>query len=136
MGNQNTSWYFVMTGYIAIFKLQSLLLTAGLGYLFENLYGTRSSHQMFNKKTILKNFAIFTENTCVWVFFNKVAGLATLIKRLQHTCFSVNIAKFLRTVISNNICERLLLIHCTTLYCSIKKYCPWLSLQVQFASDQ
>ena len=30
-------------------------------------------------------------------------------KRLQHRCFPVNFAKFLRTPILRNICERLLL---------------------------
>ena len=45
----------------------------------------KSSHsQMFFKISVLKNFTIFTGN---------------FIKRwLQHRCFSVNIAKFLRTV--------------------------------------
>ena len=37
--------------------------------------------------------------------------------RLQHRCFSVNIAKFLRTSILKNICERLFL----TLQSSVKK---------------
>ena len=44
--------------------------------------------------------------------FNKVAGLQCcnfIKKRLQHRCFPVNIAKFLRTAILNNICERQLL---------------------------
>ena len=36
-----------------------------------------------------------------WTNFNK--------KRLQHKCFPVNIAKFLRTPILKNICQRLLL---------------------------
>ena len=40
--------------------------------------------------------------------FNKVAGLQAL-KRLQHRCFTLNIAKFLRTLILKNICKRLLL---------------------------
>ena len=31
-------------------------------------------------------------------------------KKLQHKCLSVNIAKFLRTSILKNICERLLLL--------------------------
>ena len=35
----------------------------------------------------------------------------TLLKRLQHRCFSVKFAKFLRTCILKNICERLLLVH-------------------------
>ena len=44
--------------------------------------------------------------------FNKVTGLQTcnfIKKRLQHRCFPVNIAKFLRTPVLKNICERLLL---------------------------
>ena len=44
--------------------------------------------------------------------FNKVAGLHAynLAKnRLQHWCFPLNNAKFLRTSILKNICERLLL---------------------------
>ena len=35
--------------------------------------------------------------------------LTFITKRLQHWCFPVNIAKFLRTPILKNICERLLL---------------------------
>ena len=45
-------------------------------------------------------------------FFNKVPAWrsATLLKqRLRHRCFSENFAKFLRTPILLNICERLLL---------------------------
>ena len=44
--------------------------------------------------------------------FNKVADLqaCNVIKKcLQHSCFPVNIAKFLRTSILKIICERMLL---------------------------
>ena len=44
--------------------------------------------------------------------FSKFAGLKAckfIKNRLQHTCFPVNIAKFLRTSILMNICQRLLL---------------------------
>ena len=44
--------------------------------------------------------------------FNKVAGLKAwnfIKNRLQHSCFPVKFAKFLRTPILKNICERLLL---------------------------
>ena len=40
--------------------------------------------------------------------FNKVAGLQAwnfIEKRLQHSCFLVNIVKFLTTLISKNTCE-------------------------------
>ena len=76
---------------------------------------------MFLKIGVLKSYVIFTGKHLCWsFFFNKVAGLvleslfnkvrktllkrdsnlrpATLLKkRLQHRCFPVNIAKFLRT---------------------------------------
>ena len=63
------------------------------------------------KKTVLSNFAIFTEKY-MCTFFNKNADLqaCNLIKnRLQHRCFLMSIVKFSRTPISKNICERLLL---------------------------
>ena len=49
----------------------------------------------------LKISQITQENTCVGDSFYKVAG--------QQMCFSVKFAKFLRTSILKNICERLLL---------------------------
>ena len=59
----------------------------------------RSSHQRCSlKKAVLKKFAIFTRKHLS--LFNKVAGLkaCSCIKmRLQHRCFFVNIAKFVRT---------------------------------------
>ena len=65
------------------------------------------------KKTLLKNFAMFTGKHLCWnLCFNKNAGLQTcnfIKKRLQHRCFLDNTAKFLRTAILRNICERLLL---------------------------
>ena len=52
----------------------------------------RSSHRRcFIKKAVLKNFAIFT-------------GKLLFKKRLEHWCFPLNIAKFLRTPILKNIC--------------------------------
>ena len=56
------------------------------------------------KKTILKKPSL--------IRVNKVAGpqpCKFIKKRLQHKCFPVNIAKFVRTPILKNICERLLL---------------------------
>ena len=61
----------------------------------------RSSHwQMLFKIGVLNNFAIFTEKHLCWNLFSKVTGLQVcnfIKKRLQHRCFSVNIAKCLRT---------------------------------------
>ena len=64
------------------------------------------------KKLFLKISHNSQETICVEVSFNKVAGLLACIfikKRLQHRFFLVNIAKFLRTPILKNSCERLLL---------------------------
>ena len=61
--------------------------------------------EVFYKKAVLKNFAIFPENHLCWsLFFNKVRELrseALLKKRLQHRCLLVNIAKFLRTFLQS-----------------------------------
>ena len=58
-----------------------------------------SCSQMFFKIGVCKNFAIFTEIHLRWSLF--------LIQRLQLVCFSVNTAKFLRTVFSIKHLRRL-----------------------------
>ena len=67
------------------------------------------------KKGVLRNFAKFTgKHLCQSLFFNKVAGLrlaTSLKKRLWHSCFPVNFAKFLRTPFLQNTSGRLLLMH-------------------------
>ena len=48
--------------------------------------------------------------------FNKVAGLQAwnfIKKRFQHSCFLVNIVKFLTTLISKNNCEQYDLVQVT-----------------------
>ena len=56
-----------------------------------------STHQMcFMKTAALKNFAVFT---------GKLQACNFIKNRLQNRCFPVNIAKFLRTAISKNICS-------------------------------
>ena len=58
--------------------------------------------EVFHKKKLLKNFAIFTRKSPVLEFpFENL-----FIDR----CFAVNIAKFFTTPILKNICERQLLI--------------------------
>ena len=74
----------------------------------------RSSRQRCSfRKAVLKHFAIFTgKHLLLESLFKKVADLKPcnfIKKKLQHRCFSVNIAEFLRTPILKNICERLLL---------------------------
>ena len=69
-------------------------------------------HLCFVKASVSKNFANFTgKHLGRSLFFNKVAGLKAcnfMKKRLQHRCFPVKFAKFLRTHILSNINERLL----------------------------
>ena len=58
---------------------------------------------------VLQKKAIYRKGTVLESLFNKVAGLQPcnfIKKRLQHMCFPVNIAKFLRTPILRNICKQ------------------------------
>ena len=55
--------------------------------------------EVFYRRPVYKNFSIFTRKHLSP--FNQVAGLQVgnfIIKRFQHGCFSVNIAKFLKTL--------------------------------------
>ena len=54
-----------------------------------------SQRRYFMKKAVLKHFAIFT---------GKLQTCNFIKKRLQHRCFLVNVAKFLRTPILKNFC--------------------------------
>ena len=85
----------------------------GFHFLIADLKTTkkRNSHRRcFIKKGVLKNFAKFTRKfLCPSLFYNKIAGLATLLKKRLWHSFPVNFAKFLRIPILENICERLLL---------------------------
>ena len=62
---------------------------------------------MFFKIDVLKNFEIFTGKHLCWsLFLTKLQGFRPK-RRLQHRCFPVIIAKFLRIPSFKNICERL-----------------------------
>ena len=64
----------------------------------------KQSPEVFRKKGILKNFAIFTrKHLCLFGVF----GVDFIKKRLQHKYLPVNIMKFLRTPIFKNIWGRL-----------------------------
>ena len=88
---------------------------------------------MFYKETVLKNFAIFKGRHLCWsLFFNKVGGLQAcnfIKKRLQHSCFPVKIAKFLKTPILKNIYKWVLLSFRKTfkklLLVTFFDYCAW-----------
>ena len=65
---------------------------------------------MFCKKSVFKNFAIFTGKHLCWSLFLLKFLFNSFIKnRLQDRCSPVNIAKFLWTSILENISERLFL---------------------------
>ena len=70
-------------------------------FFTEHLWTTASELRQSHRKTpVLESF------------FNKATDLRAcsfIKKRLQHGCFPVKFAKFLRTSILKNICERLLL---------------------------
>ena len=72
-----------------------------------------SNHQGCSvKKGVRRNFAKFTgKHLCQGPFLMKLQYPVTLLKkRLQHRCFPVNFANFLRTPFSQNTSERLLLV--------------------------
>ena len=57
-----------------------------------------SRSEMFSKIDVHKNFAIFTGEHLSWsLFLIKLLNRDFSKKRLQHRCFPVNIAKFLKT---------------------------------------
>ena len=67
---------------------------------FESIKVRSICSQMSFKIVVFKNFTILKKTSVLESLYNKVAGLQThafIKKRLQHTCFSINIAKFLRT---------------------------------------
>ena len=79
----------------------------------------RSRHQSCTvRKGVLRNFVQFTgKHLCQSLFFDKVEGLKptnVLEKRLWHSCFPVNCAKFLRTPL---LTEHLLAT--ASLYCGV-----------------
>ena len=63
--------------------------------------GRTSRQEVSCEKSVLRNLAkLIGKPLCQSLYFNKIAGLrpSTLLKeRLQHRCFPVNFAKFLRT---------------------------------------
>ena len=68
-----------------------------------------SRSQMFFKIGVLRNFAIFTVKQLCWsLFLIKLQDRSScnfIKKRLQHRCFPVNTANFLRTPILQNSSE-------------------------------
>ena len=70
----------------------------------------RQQPEVFYKKNCSQKCCWIYRKTPVSVSFFKWS-CRPLKRRLQHKCFPVNFAKFLRTLILCNMCERLLLYH-------------------------
>ena len=85
-----------------------------MGPVGVRIMGEDLCHPKFRKPDTQKHPPeVFYENNCSSKFRNihrKTPVLESLFKkRLQRRFFSANIAKFIRTPIMKNICERLLL---------------------------
>ena len=67
-----------------------------------DIFFRSSRPEVFCKKGVIRNFAKFTgKHLCQSLFLNKYSGLRPenfLKKRLWYRCFSVNFAKFLKTL--------------------------------------
>ena len=78
-----------------------------------NLLSTEAAARgVLSEKLFLNILQYSQESTVVGVSFSESCRPEPcnfIKKKLQHRCFSVNIAEFLRTPILKNICERLLL---------------------------
>ena len=71
---------------------------------YARLFCAVSSLQMFLKISLLKNVAILKgKRLCLNLSLMKLQAFNIIKKRLQHRRFPVNIAKFLRTSILQNI---------------------------------
>ena len=101
---------------ITVFPWQFLIITQSYRYNTEYyivlLKNRRSSHWRCSvKEPIHKKLRQFQRKTPVLEsFLNKAAGsqaCSFIKKRLQHRCFPVKLAKFLRTSIVKTVCELL-----------------------------
>ena len=105
ISKKSTRWYFHDSkwtlGKIKITPFPSWRWVNSRQCFHKILVHTRSSHRRCSvKKKCSENFRKFYRKTPVLEsLFNKFAGVrpATLLKRLQHRCFSVKFVKFLRT---------------------------------------
>ena len=85
------------------------------GCSWKFFYRQKQPPEVFCIKAVLKNFSVFTRKQLCWsLFLIKLQTFRSLDKEfywkgLEHSCFSMSIAKFLRILISRNICKWLLL---------------------------
>ena len=103
------------------FLVLSLFIPNCSGKSFQIISSEKNVKLFYFAKTsaggVFKNFVIFKENHLCWsLFLMKLPANKFIKKRLQHRRFPVNIAKFSRTPILKNSCERLF---CFALYGAI-----------------
>ena len=112
--------------FFGLFLSKWLMLFVHIGNVQTSIKGKplRTTHsQIFLKIAVLKNFAILSRKTCVaeYLLIKLQAWRSAFLskKRFQHSCFSVNIAKFLRTIF---FIKRLLFITFPKLYVMIELF--------------
>ena len=105
------NWRFIDFQWLKIFLLELFGFQLCVSILFHKIRSSRS--QMFFKIGVLKIFAVFTGKHQRWSLFLIKLQTWRPVKRLQHRCFSVDIAKFLRTSFLQN----------TSGGCKIMKFC-------------
>ena len=112
--HEKVSFFHLAKCWMFIFCFVSEKISSSIPMLLVMLLahvGKRSNSrsQMFSKTGVLKNFAIFTgKNLCWSLFLIKFQDWRPTFlfkKRLQRRCFSVNIAKFLRTAFLLKTCS-------------------------------
>ena len=87
---------------VFLWNLQNLLEYLFLKSSSGCFWGFNSCFQRNSEQKLVQLSAIYTG-------FNWKKSICCREKEGQHRCFPVNVAKFLRTLILKNICERLLL---------------------------
>ena len=91
----------------------SLWMTATTCNFYFSYKKQKQASEVFYKKGVLRNFAIFIgKHLCQSLFLNKIGSLrpeTLLKKRLWHRCFLLNFEKFLRTPFLQNTSGWLLL---------------------------
>ena len=110
--NSSTIWSIKMTCIFILLPLSALECSFIILLTIASFRSSQWKIGVMYKKCS-SNFANVTKKTHVLEpVLNKVAGLRanSFIKKIfQHRCFPEKFAKFLRTLILKNICERLLL---------------------------
>ena len=105
--SRNLSKKNVLISFVFQKTYQCLYQVTVSGYWFDSLLDPppktyhiqKQPPELFYKKAVLKSFAIFTGKHLCWILLLiKLQACNSVKKRLQHSCFPVSIARFLRTI--------------------------------------